>query len=97
MMDELTRQTVADIAAAAAAQVLQALGITAGQLSQTQVRKVYGTCAAEAIRDGRLRPCSVGYGKTGRRMYSITDILALRASDSARATIQLNEIKQAKR
>lgn len=36
---------------------MQALGVTSGELSQRQARKVYGKYFADAVAAGRLTPC----------------------------------------
>lgn len=86
---EFGYRAVQDIAAAAAAQVLEALGIQSGELCRRQVRRVYGRWAEQAIADGRLRGRNAG----GKIMYRVADILALRAADYAAAEVQLNKLE----
>ena len=38
---------------------MQALGVTSGELSQRQARKVYGKYFSDAVAAGRLTPCRV--------------------------------------
>lgn len=82
-------KAVQDIAAAAAAQVLEALGVQSGEMCRRQVGRVYGAWAVQAIRDGRLRGRNAG----GKIMYRVADILALRAADYAAAEVQLKNIE----
>ena len=84
---ELTKGIIQDIAQCAAAQVMEALGITSGRISQTQAEEVYGKWCREAGKHGRLKPVSIGEGRNGRRHYAVRDILALRAEDAARSDI----------
>lgn len=86
---EFGYRAVQDIAAAAAAQVLEALGIQSGELCRRQVRRVYGRWAEQAIADGRLKGRNAG----GKIMYRVADILALRAADYAAAEVQLKNIE----
>lgn len=84
---ELTKGIIQDIAQCAAAQVMEALGVSSGRISQTQAEEVYGKWFREAVKAGRLKPISVGVGRNGRRQYAVRDILALRAEDAARSDI----------
>lgn len=84
---ELTKGIIQDIAQCAAAQVMEALGVSSGRISQTQAEEVYGKWFREAVKAGRLKPVSVGVGRNGRRQYAVRDILALRAEDAARSDI----------
>lgn len=86
---EFGYRAVQDIAAAAAAQVLEALGIQSGEMCRRQVGRVYGSWAVQAIRDGRLKGRNAG----GKIMYRVADILALRAADYAAAEVQLNKLE----
>jgi hypothetical protein len=85
---ELTKGIIQDIASCAAAQVMEALGVTSGRITQRQAEETYGKWFRDAIRDHRIKPVSVGEGRNGRRMYSVKDILALRAEDAARASLE---------
>lgn len=84
---ELTKGIIQDIAQCAAAQVMEALGVSSGRISQTQAEEVYGKWFREAVKAGRIKPVSVGVGRNGRRQYAVRDILALRAEDAARSDI----------
>jgi len=84
---ELTKGIIQDIASCAAVQVMEALGVTSGHISQRQAEDVYGKWFKDAVKSHRLRPVSVGDGKNGKKLYSVRDILALRASDAARASL----------
>lgn len=77
------------IAKAAAVEVLEALGLTAGEISRNQAVKVYGVWFKDAEASGRVRPVRVGAGKTGTKWYAVSEILAVRAADLSRARAQL--------
>ena len=70
-----------------AASVLETLGLTAGEISQRQALKTYGSWFALALRDRRITPARVEDGHAGTRWYRVTDILALKTQDAARAEI----------
>lgn len=86
-MEQLTASAVRDIAQLAAVQVMQALGVTSGELSYRQAVKTYGTWFAAAVKGGRIRPARTG----GKHAYKVTDILALRAADETKAAIQTKQ------
>lgn len=88
----LTEKQVKMIAEAAAVQVLQALGITAGEISRNKALKVYGVWFRDAEAAGRVRPVRQGAGRTGTKWYAVQDILAARAADMGRAEAQLQKI-----
>lgn len=46
---------------------MQALGVTSGELSQRQARKVYGKYFSDAVASGRLTPCRVEDGRAGTK------------------------------
>ena len=70
-----------------AASVLETLGLTAGEISQRQALKTYGIWLKAAIDGHRIRPARVENGHAGTRWYRVTDILALKTQDAARAEI----------
>ncbi len=88
-MDNLER-IVESAAAMGAAKVLEALGITAGEISQRQARKTYGKWFADAERTGRIQPARVDQGRNGTRHYRVVAIQELRTADLVRAELQLN-------
>lgn len=76
-------------AAMGAAQVLEVLGLSAGEISGRKAKSIYGTWFMEAVKSGRLRPTRVGDGYNGKHSYRITDILQLRTADLMMAEIQM--------
>ena len=89
-MENLER-IVEAASAMGAARVLETLGITAGEISQRQARKTYGTWFTDAERAGRIRPSRVDNGKNGTRHYRVVAIQELRTADLVRAELQLNQ------
>ena len=89
-MDNLER-IVQSAAAMGAAQVLETLGLTAGEISQRQARKTYGKWFTDAEKAGRLHPSRVDQGKNGTRHYRVVAIQELRTADLVRAELQLNK------
>jgi len=83
-------QLVKSAAAMGAAQVLETLGITAGEISQRKARDTYGKWFTDAERAGRIRPARVDNGKNGTRHYRVVDIQELRTADLVRAELQFN-------
>lgn len=84
---ELTKGIIQDIAQCAAAQVMEALGVSSGRISQRKAEEVYGKWFKDAIKARRIKPVSVGEGKNGTKMYAVRDILALRAEDASKASL----------
>ncbi len=85
----MNEKTIKAIAQAAAVEVLQNLGITAGEISRNRAISVYGKWFKDAEEQGRLNPIRVGTGRTGTKWYAVSDILALKANDLAVAEAQL--------
>ena len=81
---------VQSAAAMGAAQVLETLGLTAGEISQRKARDIYGKWFTDAERAGRIRPSRVDDGRNGTRHYRVVQIQELRTADFMRAELQLN-------
>lgn len=88
-MENLER-LVQSAAAMGAAQVLETLGLTAGEISQRKARDTYGKWFTDAEKAGRIRPSRVDNGKNGTRHYRVVAIQELRTADLMRAELQLN-------
>ena len=82
---------VRSAAAMGAAEVLETLGLTAGEISQRQARRTYGKWFTDAEKAGRLRPSRVDQGRNGTRHYRVVAIQELRTADLMRAELQLNK------
>lgn len=81
---------VQSAAAMGAAQVLETLGLTAGEISQRKARNIYGKWFTDAEKAGRIRPSRVDDGRNGTRHYRVVAIQELRTADLMRAELQLN-------
>lgn len=66
---------------------LEQLGLTAGEISQRQARKVYGKYFDTLIAAGRIRPARIEEGHAGTRYYRVADILACKVEDRAPAEL----------
>jgi hypothetical protein len=84
-------QLVQSAAAMGAAQVLETLGITAGEISQRKARDTYGKWFTDAEKAGRIHPSRVDNGRNGTRHYRVVTIQELRTADLMRAELQLNK------
>ena len=69
------------------AQTLVLMGVHSGEISMRKARDVYGKWFMDAVNGGRIFPCRVEEGKTGTKWFKVTDILALKADDIARAEL----------
>ncbi len=85
-------EMVKSAAAMGAAEVLETLGLSAGEISQRKARDTYGKWFTDAERAGRIRPARVDNGRNGTRHYRVVDIQELRTADLMRAHLQLNKI-----
>ena len=72
-----------------AARVLEALGISAGEISQRKARAIYGKWFTDAEKDGRIRPVRIDEGRNGTKHYRVVDIQELKTADLVRAELQL--------
>lgn len=87
----ILEKLVESAAAQGAAQVLETLGLTAGEISQRKARDTYGKWFTDAERAGRIRPARVDNGKNGTRHYRVVEIQELRTADLVRAELQLTK------
>jgi len=60
-------------------ETLRQLGLTDGEISDRQARRVYGKPFIEAVEGGLIKPVRVGNGRTGTRYYRVIDILSWKA------------------
>lgn len=70
-----------------ALEALKVAGVTAAEISENQAKKVYGKWFVEAVKARALQPCRIGAGKTGKRVYNISDIVAYKAEHESRADL----------
>ena len=86
---DILEAIVKEAAAMGAAQVVETLGLTAGEISQRKARKTYGKWFADAERNGRIKPARVDNGANGTKHYRVVEIQELKTADLVRAEIQL--------
>lgn len=82
---EILIQTCVELGSA---KTIEALGLSAGEISQRKARDTYGKYFTDADKEGRIRPCRIESGKCGTRFYRVVDILAMKAADAARAELK---------
>lgn len=88
-MQHVLNEIVKSAAAQGAAQVLETLGLTSGEISQRKARDVYGKWFTDAERNGRIRPARVDEGRNGTRHYRVVDIQQLKTADLVKAELLL--------
>lgn len=88
-MQDILNEIVKSASAQGAATVLEALGISAGEISQRKARGIYGKWFSDAEKAGRIRPARVDQGRNGTRHYRVVEIQELRTADLVRAELQL--------
>lgn len=70
-----------DLITLGAVLALEQLGLTAGELSQRQARKVYGSYFDLLCKQGRISPAHTEPGHAGTKFYRVADILACKVED----------------
>lgn len=91
---EYTQEILKDIAKMGAMEVLDSTGLATSEISQRQAHKVYGRKFIDrVVAEGRLKPVSIGQGRTGTIRFSVADILAIRAADRLQAARIENNLK----
>lgn len=88
IIDELVKSA----AAQGAAQVLETLGLTSGEISQRRARGTYGKWFTDAERAGRIRPCRIDNGRNGTRHYRVVEIQELKTADLVRAELAFKNL-----
>lgn len=83
---------VQSAAAQGAAQVIETLGLSAGEISFRRARDIYGKWFTDAVKNGRVHPSRVDDGPRGIRRFRIVDIQQLKTADLMRAELQTREI-----
>lgn len=70
-----------------ATQAMVNLGVTSGEISLRKARNIYGKWFMDAYHNNRIFPVRVEDGRAGTKVFSVTDILKLKAQDSLKAEI----------
>jgi len=86
--DNLDR-IIATAAELGATIALQRVGQISGEISEREAFRTYGSWLRHAVEAGRIRAHRTGNGPTSKKLYNVAQILALRASDEARATLKI--------
>jgi len=69
-----------------ATQTCELFGVNT-ELSYSRASAEFGQFFRDMVRSGRLKPIRTGNGKNGTNWYSVSDILALRAEEEAKAKL----------
>ena len=86
--DNLDR-IIATAAELGATIALQRTGQISGEISEREAFRTYGSWFRHAVEQGRITSHRSGMGRTSKKLYNVSAILALRASDEARATLKI--------
>ena len=86
--DHLDR-IIATAAELGATIALQRTGHISGDISEREAFRTYGSWFRHAVEQGRITAHRSGMGRTSKKLYNVSAILALRASDEARATLKI--------
>ncbi len=86
--DNLDR-IIATAAELGATIALQRVGQISGEISEREAFRTYGSWLRHAVEAGRIRAHRTGNGPTSKKLYNVAQILALRASDEAKATLKI--------
>ena len=78
---------IQDAVALGAALVIEQLGLSAGELSQRQARKVYGSYFDLLLKQRRITPARIEAGHAGTKFYRVADILACKVEDRTPAQL----------
>jgi hypothetical protein len=87
-MTSFEQKERASLIGAGVAEALRALGLTSGEISQSQASAVYGRWFRDKVAEGKIAPCRMGEGKTSTRWYRVSEILQEQARDYAAAALQ---------
>jgi len=68
---------------------LQRQGLASGEISEREAFRTYGAWMRRAVEEGRIMPHRSGVARNSKKMYNVSAILALRASDEARAELKI--------
>ena len=86
--DNLDR-IIATAAELGATIALQRVGQISGEISEREAFRTYGSWLRHAVEAGRIRAHRAGNGPTSKKLYNVAQILTLRASHEARATLKI--------
>lgn len=93
---EISKIISASIEAGATAAYIKA-GLMSPEISQRMAAKTYGVWFTDAVKDKRISPCRIGEGKSGKKWYSVNDILTLWLTDTMKCEIVWKKVSQSKK
>lgn len=68
---------------------LEQLGLTAGEISQRQARRIYGSYFDTLVAQRRIAPARIEPGHAGTKFFRIADILTCKVEDRTPAELTL--------
>lgn len=90
--DKLTQEVLLTVAEMGAAAALRTAGVSTGEICKSEGERRFGRWFIDQVKAGNLRPVRCGHGSNGKRWFSVEAILALKASQQLRASVQLATI-----
>lgn len=80
-------ELVTDAVELGATLAFERMGVSAGEMSQRQARKVYGKYFTDLVAYGRIRPVRIEEGHAGTKYYRVADILGCKVEDRTKAQL----------
>lgn len=80
---------IATAAELGAVKALERCGKISGEISERDAFRTYGVWMRRAVEQGRITCHRSGNGRTSKKLYNLSQILALRASDEAKAELKI--------
>ena len=90
--DKLTQEVLLTVAEMGAAAALRTAGVSTGEICKSEGERRFGPWFTTQVKSGALRPVRCGKGTNGKRWFAVEDILALKAAQQIRASVQLATI-----
>ena len=81
------KQLIQDAVELGATLALERLGLTSGEVSQRQARKVYGSYFDLLLEQRRIAPSHIEPGHAGTKFYRVADILQCKVEDRTPAEL----------
>ena len=90
--DQMTQEVLRTVAELGATAALRSAGIAPGEICKREAERRFGPWFTTQVKAGALRPVRCGKGTNGKRWFAVEDILALKAAQQLRASVQLATI-----
>lgn len=90
--DQMTQEVLRTVAELGATAALRGAGIAPCEICKREAERRFGPWFTTQVKSGALRPVRCGKGTNGKRWFAVEDILALKAAQQIRASVQLATI-----